>query len=206
MVNPILIVKTNYVFMPLGIGYVLSILKNRKIEFEFWDMLRPEHEPEYYHKRIKEGKYSLIATGGFVFNFNEFISLTSTCRALNSDVPIILGGNITRNMKPDKIFKYIDVDYIYYGEAEASFVELVDCLISKSEVSEISGVAYIGADGEIKRTGQKRINLAVENVRPAYEYIDVPYYIDHNIHPRFISLPSARRIIFLPSGKVISST
>jgi len=184
----ILIVKTNYVFMPLGIGYVLAILKKNGIEFEFWDMKRPTHPEDYYYQNIQAGKYSVIATGGFVFNFNEFVSLTKKCRSLNSDVPIVLGGNITRNMKPDKIFKYIDVDYIYYGEAEASFVELADCLMKNSDPSQIDGVAYKISTNEIHRTGQKRINLATHNVRPAYEYLDVPYYIEQNIHPRFINL------------------
>ena len=91
----VLIIKTTYDFMPLGIGYLLSMLEKNNIDFDFWDMLRPHKSEDYYFNNIRKNKYCIIGTGGFVFNINDFINISNKCKKINPKIPIILGGNIT---------------------------------------------------------------------------------------------------------------
>ena len=109
----VLLIKTTYDFMPLGKGYVMSMLEKNNIEFDFWDMLRPKENEKYYLNNLKNEEYIIVATGGFVFNLNDFIDVSKKCKKANPSVPILLGGNITRNIRPEKLFKYItELDYI----------------------------------------------------------------------------------------------
>lgn len=179
--KPVLIVKTNFVFMPLGIGYVLAALQKHDIQFEFWDMLRPSSTEDEYFENIRNGKYSLVATGGFVFNINEFIKLGKRVKELNPSIPFVLGGNITRNIKPEQLFEFIDVDYVYLGEAEASFVDFILALKKGLNVTDIPGIAFRDSSGKVRRNSQHRINLAEQYLMPAYEQIDVPFYIEQNV-------------------------
>ena len=184
--NCVLIVKTSYDFMPLGIGYLLSMLEKNNIKFDFWDMLRPSKPQKYYLDNVKNNKYKIICTGGFVFNLNDFIKLTKKCKKINPSVPIILGGNITRNMKPERIFEYINVDFIYFGEVEASFVQFLNSFFSKSKISEIPGICYLDKKtNKLVRNSQSRVNLAEVDVMPSYHLLDVDYYLTTNIHHRF---------------------
>ena len=183
----VLIIKTSFDFMPLGIGYVLSALERHGIPFDFWDMLRPNRSEAYYLEEIRRTNYLAIGTGGYVFNIHDFISLTRKCREQSPGTPIVLGGNITRNMKPPELFKYIDVDYIYIGEVEASFAEFLFALHEGvRDFSEISGIAFKHpVTGEITKSGQRRVDLGMEAHMPAYHHLDVPHYIGTNKHIRF---------------------
>jgi anaerobic magnesium-protoporphyrin IX monomethyl ester cyclase len=186
----VLVIKTRYDFIPLGIGYLLTQLEKNNIDFDYWDMLRPKKNESYYHNKIKNNEYSLIGTGGFVFNINDFIELSETCKKLNANIPIVLGGNITRNLKPEKLFSYLNIDFVYQGEVEASFIELVKAIIlNKNNFSEIPGVSYIDKNtNELIKKGQNRVNLSTTFDMPAYHLIDVEYYLTTNKHIRFHKL------------------
>lgn len=186
----VLIIKTRFDFMPLGIGYVLSSLESQKIPFDFWDMLRPTEDESTYLERLKDGQYFLIGTGGFVFNIHDFIEITNKCKDASSSTPIVLGGNITRNLSVEKLLDYIKIDYVYIGESEASFVEFVKKLyLQDKNFSNISGIGYKDSDkSEIIKSGQTRVDLAATNLMPAYHLLDVEHYISTNRHIRFHKL------------------
>ena len=183
----VLIVKTSFDFMPLGIGYVLATLERHGIPFDFWDMLRPSRSETYYLEELRRGSYLAVGTGGYVFNIHDFIALTRKCREQSPSTPLILGGNITRNMKPAELFNYLDVDYIYMGEVEASFAEFLFALHDGvREFAGMPGIAFKQAGtGEIVKTGQRRVDLGLESYMPAYHHLDVPHYISTNKHIRF---------------------
>ncbi len=186
----VLIIKTRFDFMPLGIGYVLSSLEKNNIPFDFWDMLRPSKPESEYLENIKSGNYFLIGTGGFVFNIHDFIEITEKCKSANINVPIILGGNITRNLSVEKLLEYLNVDYVYIGESEASFVDFVKALYTnKKDFSGISGIGYFDKEkNEIIKSGQVRVDLAANHLMPAYHLLDVEHYISTNKHIRFHKL------------------
>jgi len=185
----VLLIKTTYDFMPLGKGYVMSMLEKNNIGFDFWDMLRPQEEERFYLDNLKNDEYALVATGGFVFNLNDFIEVSRKCKKANSSVPILLGGNITRNIRPEKLFKYINVDYIYIGEAEASFVEFLKSFYKGKTIESIPGISFIDKrTNQLVRNRQDRVNLANIDVMPAYHRFDVEYYISTNKHIRFQKL------------------
>lgn len=186
----VLLIKTTYDFMPLGKGYVMSMLEKNNIEFDFWDMLRPKENEKYYLNNLKNEEYIIVASGGFVFNLNDFIDVSKKCKKANPSVPILLGGNITRNIRPEKLFKYItELDYIYMGEAEASFVEFLKDFFNKKPIEKIPGLSFIDKKtGELVRNRQDRVNLAKIDVMPAYHHLDVEYYISTNKHIRFQKL------------------
>ena len=185
----VLLVKTTYDFMPLGKGYVMSMLEKNNIDFDFWDMLRPQKDEKFYLNNLENDEYILVATGGFVFNLNDFIEVSRKCKKANSSVPILLGGNITRNIRPEKLFKYVNVDYIYLGEAEASFVEFLKSFYKGDAIESIPGISFIDKkSNKLVRNRQDRVNLASIDVMPAYHKFDVEYYISTNKHIRFQKL------------------
>lgn len=186
----VLIVKTRFDFMPLGIGYVLSSLESHKIPFDFWDMLRPVEDESTYLQRLRDGQYFLIGTGGFVFNIHDFIEITNKFKDANPAVPIVLGGNITRNLSVEKLLDYIKIDYVYIGESESSFVDFVKSLyLGEKDFSKISGIGYWDSDKcEVIKSGQTRVDLAATNLMPAYHLLDVEHYISTNRHIRFHKL------------------
>ena len=169
--------------MPLGIGYVLSVIEQCGIDVDFWDTYRPEYPKEYYFNRLKNGDYFACATGGFVYNIRFFVEIVKACKQVAPDVPFVLGGNITRNMKDELLFEYVNPDYLYHGEVEASFAEMLAYLaVGAPRLSDISGVSYLDPEGRIVKSPQKRVDLNSRFIMPNYELVDVPYYINSFKH------------------------
>lgn len=187
----VLVIKTRFDFMPLGIGYVLSSLEEANIPFDFWDMLRDNpYDEEKFLQKIKKNEYFLIGTGGFVFNIHDFIEITNKCKKANNAIPIVLGGNITRNLSSEKLLNYLDIDYVYIGEAEASFVQFASSLYSgNTDFTNIAGIAYRDPKSlVVLKSGQTRVDLAKTDLMPAYHLLDVEHYISTNRHIRFHKL------------------
>ncbi len=196
----ILIIKPPYNFVPLGIGYVLSCLERADIPFDFWDTLRPENPEEYYLGRIENNEYLAVATGGYVYNLNFFIEISAKSKSLSPETPFILGGNITRNVKIDILFDAVKADYIYKGEVEVSFPELIKHLATGApSLEDISGVCYRDdKSGEIKKNPGGRVDLSADFLMPAYHLMDIPFYIDTFKHHIF---HKAGRMMFTMTGR-----
>ena len=196
----ILIIKPPYNFVPLGIGYVLSCLERANIPFDFWDTLRPENPEEYYLDKIENNEYLAVATGGYVYNLNFFIEISEKSESLSPDTPFILGGNITRNVKIDILFGAVKADYIYKGEVEVSFPELVKHLATGTpSLEDIPGVCYKNdQSGEIKKNPGGRVDLSADFLMPAYHLMDIPFYIDTFKHHIF---HKASRMMFTMTGR-----
>lgn len=173
MRKKLLVIKPPYSTFPVGFAYVLSCLESNNIPFDFIDTeLRQE-----YKGLLRKNYYFAVATGGLIGHFNFFREITNNVRKINPELPIILGGNITKDIRPDFIFDKIGVDYGIIGEAETSLPYLIDNIINNSDkFHEVSGLLYKDkVSGEIKKNPVKRLDLS-NNIIPAWHHIDVDYY------------------------------
>lgn len=173
MKNKILVIKPPYTSFPIGFAYVLSCLENHNIPFDFIDT----EFGHSYKKLLKKNDYFMVATGGLIGHFDFFREVGHHVRKTNPALPFIIGGNITRDIRPDFLLDKIGADFGIIGEAETSFPYLIDALAKKSEnYKEVPGLIYKDPiTGEIKRNLEHRLDLSI-NILPAWHHIDVDYY------------------------------
>jgi radical SAM superfamily enzyme YgiQ (UPF0313 family) len=136
--------------------------------------------------KVAAGEYLAVGTGGFVYGINWFRETLGQLRSLSPETPLILGGNITRNVRLEILLNRLPLDFAVVGEAESSFPQLLRALADGTSFETIPGVAFKGADGNIVRNAPVRFALDQENVLPAYEEADLQYYIDiyrHHVAP-----------------------
>lgn len=173
----ILIIKPPYTHIPVGIAYVLSCLEQNNIPFDFIDTLftRPN-----YSKLLKKNNYLAFATGGLISNF-KFISQTvKEIRSIKPDLPIIIGGNITKDSNQKFLFdkEMMGIDFGIIGEAETSLPYLINELNNGSvKYKEVPGLLFKDKDnGEIIKNHSKRLDLGNCNILPAWHYVNVDFY------------------------------
>lgn len=95
---------------------------------------------------------------------------------MNPELPIIIGGNITKDIRPDFLFDKIGIDFGIIGEAETSLPFLVDALVKKSgNFNDVPGLIFKDPSGRIKRNPEQRLDLSI-NIFPAWHHIDIDYY------------------------------
>ncbi|MDD5109270.1 MAG: radical SAM protein [Candidatus Omnitrophica bacterium] len=173
----LLIVKPPYRHIPMGIAYVLSCLEKNNIPFDFIDatFTRPN-----YKKLFKKNDYLAFATGGLISNY-DFISKTiRVIRSIRDDLPVIMGGNITKDVNPEFLFDkdMLGIDYGIIGEAETSLPYLIDRLNNGSEsIQDIPGLIFKNkGTGQITKNVPMRFNLQDVNVFPAWHRINMEFY------------------------------
>lgn len=178
----VLLIKPPFKFIPIGMGYVLGCLRRAGIGVDFLDMQRPALPVEHYTSKLSAGQYLAVGTGGFVYGINWFRDVLGQLRALSPRTPLILGGNITRNVRLDLLMDKLPIDFAVVGEAESSLPELIEALEAGTGFEAVPGVAFRGPDGSIVRNASRRVALDQENLLPAYDAIDLQRYIDDYRH------------------------
>lgn len=173
----LLIVKPPYQHFPVGIAYVLSCLERNNIPFDFVDAFftRPN-----YNKLLKKNNYLAFATGGLISNLNFISQTIKIIRSIKLDLPIILGGNITKDINPEFLFnsEMIGIDFGVMGEAETSLPCLVEKLSNGSNYfKEVPGLIFRDKhSGEITKNLPKRFSLEDTNALPAWHHINMDFY------------------------------
>jgi anaerobic magnesium-protoporphyrin IX monomethyl ester cyclase len=185
MKEKILVIKPPHPhqMFPLGMSYVLSCLEKHGIDFDFYDAQFGGD----YTKLIKKNEYYAIATGGLIAQYKFFIDVARYVRETSPGIPLILGGGITSDLRPDFLFDKLNFTYGIIGEAETSFPFLVDALLHKKTGFEaIPGLLYKDpATGEIKKNPMQRFDLATSDILPAWHRFNVDFYINNWEHGIF---------------------
>jgi len=173
----LLIVKPPYAYFPLGMTYVLSCLERHGIPFDFIDTALTNPN---YSKLIRKNDYLAFAIGGLISNF-KFISQTlMEIRSLKPDLPIILGGNITKDANQEFLFnrQMMGIDFGIIGEAETSLPYLIEMLNGRSvDIKKIPGLLFKDvSSGIIVKNRPQRLDLESANILPAWHKINMNYY------------------------------
>ncbi|MCX5726988.1 MAG: hypothetical protein NT030_07465, partial [Candidatus Saganbacteria bacterium] len=95
MMKKILVIKPQFKAFPVGLAYVLACLETNNIPFDFVDT---DLEPDY-SKKLKNNDYLAVATGGLIGQFTFFCDVVNEVRKIRPDLPVILGGNVTKDIR-----------------------------------------------------------------------------------------------------------
>lgn len=198
MPDKVLLVKPPTNYFPISWGYIMASLDQAEIPYDFWDTNRPAQPDEYYFARLREGEYLAAATGGFLFAANWFVDVVRRVKSLAPQLPVVLGGSITKDVRLDLVFQHVKPDFAVIGEAETSFPHLLRALASGSSFEEVPGLAFCREDGSIARNPRVRMDLGAQFWMPSYKRVDFQYYLDGYRHH---IVPGLGRIMPLMSGR-----
>ena len=135
--------KKNYDYwVPIGFGYVLSILRKNGYDF---DCLNLNHLDGVLKDNIKnyleKKKYDFIITGGMAIDYDSIKIIIDAVGEHKTKPKVILGGMII-TPEPKVIFEALRPDFGLIGEAEETIIELLNCLKSQKDLSKIDGLIY----------------------------------------------------------------
>ncbi len=188
----VLVIKPPYQYIPIGIAYVLSCLKQADIHFDFFDLHRIPNID--WHSMFTQAEYLAVTTGGLVGDFKDIQTICSHSKTYLPETPLILGGGITHDLSDDLLFKHLGIDFLIRGEAETSLPELLKAIIRGStDFRNCRGLIYKDkADGNLIKKPACRLNLISEDTLPAYDEIDILYYMNswkHSTFGKFRAIP-----------------
>lgn len=180
----LLVIKPPFEAFPLGFAYVLSCLEKNNIPF---DLIDTSLQSSDYSKLLKKNDYLAVTSGGLIGQFRFFMDIVAQVRGHKPNLPIILGGNIVKDIRPDFICGKMGIDFGLVGEAETCLPQLLGTIKNKTkDYASIPGLVYKDSqNNNVLRNPPKRLNLQLENILPAWKHFNMDYYSKDAYMPFF---------------------
>ena len=124
--------------IPLGIGYIASLLEKNNYKVKVYD-------PAPYEKidivdYIKKFSPDIIGISTMTTSFTAASQIATKIKS-NFDIPIVFGG-VHPTVTPVETLKNTFIDYVVIGEGEYTFLELLDSLSNGKNLKHIRGLGY----------------------------------------------------------------
>ena len=199
-VNPSLRPGTDHLFLPVGLGYVMTYVKQHGYNFDLLDIDVANYSDEYVERYFMKNKFDVVCLGSIVTHYKWMKWCINLIKKYQPEAKVIVGNSVGGSI-PEVLFKTTKVDVVIYGEAELTITELFDAIKSNSSFGEIvepiievphtnigypSTIKGSGIPGIIYRTKNNQIvnngkRKAVKNIDdfpfPDWDMFDVETYL-----------------------------
>ncbi len=199
-INPSLRLGSDHLFLPVGLGYVMTYVKEAGYSFDLLDVDGRQLQDDYIENYFKENKYDVICVGSIVTHYRWIKWCINTIKKHQPATKVIVGNSVGGSI-PEVLFKTTGVDIVIYGEAEVTMKEVLDALKAGDNLGEphdpvvevphankgypatikgagIPGIIYRNKENLIINNGKRK---AVKNIDdfsfPDWELFDVKHYL-----------------------------
>jgi anaerobic magnesium-protoporphyrin IX monomethyl ester cyclase len=200
-VNPSLRPKAPHRYLPVGLGYVVTAVKEAGIAFDLLDIDAGDYTDSYVEGYLENHRYDVIALGSIVTHYKWVKWFISTVKRLQPTCHVIVGNSVGSSM-PEILFHHTPVDTIILGEADVTIVELLKALGSGKALGEIvepfkpiphtngdlpstyegkgiPGLVFRDSKGRIVNNGRRPAVKKVDDLPwPDWDLFDVQTYIE----------------------------
>lgn len=165
---PILMIKPDYNFFPVGLTYVASTLERHGYAYDFIDMSFCDRAQ--LSEMLKK-RYKVIMTGGIVGEFEEIEQICQLAKRIAPSSVILLGGLLVRDVSKN-VLERLQFDYAVAGEAEDTLPELLATIfsgkISPNDLRRIEGIMFREKDRKLVSSHPRhRIDVGAQKILPS---------------------------------------
>jgi radical SAM superfamily enzyme YgiQ (UPF0313 family) len=137
------------VFVPIGIGYLMAVLKHQGVMSYLVDEQLERHPKERVRELLRlTGPPYIFGFSVLSASFGKALDLAAELKEEYPDSIIIFGG-IHPTAMPDEVLSYKQVDLCVRGEAEKIIVDLYHALKNFQEYRHLPGISYRTPEGNV---------------------------------------------------------
>jgi radical SAM superfamily enzyme YgiQ (UPF0313 family) len=161
--------------VPLGLGYLSHALKSmRADETRIIDARRFRWPLPRVMEEAARFRPDLIGVTSMTFEAPEAVGLIAAFKEKWPDTPVVLGGPHATGYGPD-LLDHCRADYLVMGEGERTFIELLDAVEGKRDLSQIPGLA-LRRDGKVVSSECRTDFLDLDRVAVDWEAMGPQHY------------------------------
>jgi radical SAM superfamily enzyme YgiQ (UPF0313 family) len=192
--------KAGHLYLPVGLGYVMTYVKQHGYNFELLDIDAGGYDDAYIEKYFIKNKFDVICMGCIVTHYRWIKWCVNIIKKHQPETTVIVGNSVGGSI-PEVLFQTTKVDIVIYGEGEVTTKEVFDTIKSNKSFGEIvephieiphtnkgypATVKGIGIPGIIYRAKNNLIvnngkRKAVKNIDdfpfPDWELFDIETYL-----------------------------
>ncbi len=170
----------NVMWPPYGAMYVASALRQKGYNPEILNVDTERITNSEVIKRIKKINPKYIGFSGVVATYYKYIKdLSLELKQIFPDKVQILGGGLS--IAAEILLRNTAIDFIVYGEGEITVCELINCLDTKNDLNNVSGIYYKKGPSCVY-TGNRPLIRNLDTIPyPAFDLIDMGQYLCNGI-------------------------
>lgn len=174
MINPPVDVKEETFVIPLGLGYIASVLKNHH-DVTVIDL---RTQPNYdFINASREA--DVVAISATILSAKSCGKILSIVKEVNPNVVTVVGGPYA-TADPEKAMINENIDVVVLGEGENTAVELFQTLENNDELSNVKGIGF-RRNKEVYFTPPREPINDLDNIPfPAFELFPLEKYSGYN--------------------------
>ncbi|MDD5196384.1 MAG: radical SAM protein [Candidatus Omnitrophica bacterium] len=159
---------------PLGLMYIASLLEKKGVKVKIIDFIN-NRDTRFIENTIKNNKADIFGISVLTSNRYEAFKIVKIIRKLHKQSKVVLGGTHA-TLLYQQILENTDIDAIFLGESELSFLEYSMAFGQNGDVSHIPGIAFKKASGEIIANPIKWVEDIDTIPLPAFHLVDLDNY------------------------------
>lgn len=158
-INPSIRPGAKRKMFPVGLGYILTAVKNSGTAFELIDMDIDDISMKGLEEILGKEDYDVYCLGCIVTGYKFVKEIAGIIKKINP-AGIVIAGNSVATSIPELLLRKTDVDICVMGEGDLTIVELLKALLGNLPVSQVKGIVFKQA-GKICWTPKRE---AVKNI------------------------------------------
>jgi radical SAM superfamily enzyme YgiQ (UPF0313 family) len=131
--------NSNFIhYIPLGVAYIASVLRNNSHEVIIYSQDIHHYPEEHLTKYLDKNKFDVVGIGA-ISGYFPYRKLLKASESINKSINrpfFILGGHMP-SADPQYFLRKTGANCVIRGEAELSFVEILNMISRKEEVPKV---------------------------------------------------------------------
>jgi radical SAM superfamily enzyme YgiQ (UPF0313 family) len=200
-VNPSLRPDAPIRYLPVGLGYVVTSVKEAGFDFDLLDIDIGGYSDDQVEKFVATNKYDVVALGSIVTHYRWIKWFVRTVKRYQPGCKVIVGNSVGGSI-PEILFHYAPVDIVVVGEGDVTIVEVLQHLNDGKSLGEadiplvplahtngdlpptvkgngVAGIVFRDAHGRIVNNERRKAAKFIDEFPyPDWDIFDVESYIE----------------------------
>lgn len=188
LINVALRPKSPVKFLPLGLAYIATALKNAGFPFDLLDVDAYRYSDDEIRAFLSKNHYDVILMGCIITGYNTIKEYARVIREYYPDSIIIVGNSVADSI-PEILLSKTETDIAVIGEGDITIVELLESLENGKALAAVQGIVFKTSNSKIYRTPD----------RPPIKDLSKIPFIDYSIWDMEVYIEGYRNSLNEPS-------
>ena len=167
--------------VPLGLGYIASVLQNSGYEVEIMDINAFRWTKEEVKEKIKNAEFDVVGIGAIVTVYKYVKWLIKTLKTHYPEKKVVVGGSVGASI-PQIILEKTEADIVCIGEGEDTMIELLGAIETKKSLNSVKGIWFKGEDGEVYRNNPRESIKDLDRISlPSWDLFPMDIYLKNPV-------------------------
>lgn len=127
---------------PLSLLYIATYLNQQGHHAEVLDCEAEGVSLEELEMKVQKGNYDVIGVAMLTAMYSQSVAVCTMVKKVNPAIKVVVGGSHANLRPKETAEKEACIDVVTVGEAELTFMELLDVFQGKKALSDVKGIAF----------------------------------------------------------------